>query len=176
MKRRWLGRLVVLGVILGSLGALGWGWLRANPAVAFDLELWLRRPATYDRGTVDPELDSRIKKAQQAAGKAGYRLTVITSYRSWDQQLSMFREGVVKHGSIAEARKVVLPPWESMHVRGLAVDFSERKGAAWLTKTNGAYGLCQRYANEWWHFEMLGDVGQPCPPLEPDASEGNGNP
>ncbi|MFC7759444.1 hypothetical protein ACFQY4_16625 [Catellatospora bangladeshensis] len=39
----------------------------------------------------------------------------------------------------------------------------------WLQRHGGAYGLCQIYANEIWHFELR---SQPCPPMLPDASAG----
>jgi D-alanyl-D-alanine carboxypeptidase len=61
----------------------------------------------------------------------------------------------------------VLPPEESEHVTGRAVDVGPEAGIAWLREHGVRFGLCQRYANEPWHFERLaGAKGSACPPME----------
>jgi D-alanyl-D-alanine carboxypeptidase len=42
----------------------------------------------------------------------------------------------------------------------------------WLIQHGAEYGLCQVYANEIWHFELLTDSGGTCPPLMKDSSAG----
>lgn len=64
----------------------------------------------------------------------------------------------------------MLPPEESAHVSGAAVDVAA-EGADWLKAHGWRYGLCQRYANEWWHFEVRTQPGGTCPPLQQDASD-----
>jgi hypothetical protein len=43
-----------------------------------------------------------------------------------------------------------------------------RRGGSYIYLRGGVrFGLCRRYANEWWHFERLAPaIGQRCPPLE----------
>ena len=126
-----------------------------------------------DAGGLNPEFAARLNAARSAAANAGYSLTWSTAYRSWDTQWGLFYNGVVRRNSMTEARRWVMTPWESMHVRGLAVDINNAAAAAWLERTNGQFGLCRRYVNESWHFEILGAVGAPCPAKEADASRGN---
>lgn len=159
--------LLVVGLIVAN------AWLRQHPEVWLELQLLVRTPSDTDTGRIDPELARRLADAQQGARQAGMKLVIVTAYRPWDTQLAWYRNGLAKYGSEAEARRHVLPPWESKHVRGLAVDVAENDASRWLAASNGRFGLCQRYANEPWHFEMLGDVGQECPAMEVDASEGN---
>jgi len=41
------------------------------------------------------------------------------------------------------------------------------RGVAWLRENGVRFGLCQRYANEPWHFERLaGARGSDCPALQ----------
>lgn len=130
-------------------------------------------PTRFDAGRLDAGLQERFKQAKAAAGRAGHKLQITSGYRSWDTQLALYEQQVAETGSPAEARKLVLPPWESMHVRGRAIDVGGKQAAKWLERNGYKYGLCRRYANEWWHFEPLVKPGTRCPQLEPDASAGN---
>jgi hypothetical protein len=47
----------------------------------------------------------------------------------------------------------VLPPSESGHVHGIALDVRPVEGARWLERHGGRHHLYRIYANEWWHFE-----------------------
>ena len=59
-----------------------------------------------------------------------------------------------------------LPPHESLHVAGLAIDVRPTEGARWLEEYGAPYGLYRRYDNEWWHFEYRPEyAGQPPPRL-----------
>jgi len=55
-------------------------------------------------------------------------------------------------------------------VTGEAVDVEAASGIAWLEKNGVRFGLCRKYANEDWHFELLAPtVGSSCPPMLPHA-------
>jgi hypothetical protein len=58
----------------------------------------------------------------------------------------------------------------SHHVTGHAVDIGPVDAASWLVQHGSDYGLCQVYANELWHFELVTTPGGQCRPLLPDAS------
>jgi len=119
---------------------------------------------------IDPPLSRALAKAQIAARAAGLHLQVTSGARSAATQQQLYDQAIVKYGSTEEARRWVLPPAESAHVKGLAVDLGPREAAAWLEKHGVRYGICRRYVNEWWHFERLAPaIGQPCPALEPYA-------
>jgi len=71
---------------------------------------------------------------------------------------------------VCPARRWVLPPGESAHVRGGAVDVGPESGARWLEQHGVRFGLCRRYDNEPWHFERLAAAkGSTCPRREPHA-------
>lgn len=98
--------------------------------------------------------------------------TWITSgKRSWSEQERLWEQGIAQYGSPAAARRWVLPPSESTHVTGKAIDVGPATGANWLRANGSRYGLCRAYANEWWHFEVLTAPGGTCPAPLTDASD-----
>lgn len=128
-------------------------------------------PAATSPNGLSAPLARSLEKAEQAARAAGITLTVTSGRRSRAEQRRLFDAAVRTYGSAAAARRWVLPPDESRHVTGDAVDIGPRSGARWLEVNGVKWGLCRRYVNEWWHFERLAPaVGQACPALEPDAA------
>ena len=123
-------------------------------------------------GTVglEPALAQAFNRARTAALAAGLDLRVNSGFRTAAAQQRLYDAAIAQYGSAAKARRWVLPPAESDHVKGLAIDVAPAAGAAWLEKHGVSYGLCRRYVNEWWHFERLAPAaGQRCPALEPYA-------
>jgi hypothetical protein len=79
-------------------------------------------------------------------------------------------EAITTYGSAEEARKWVSTPELSAHVTGDAVDVGATDAAYWFSQFGNLYGLCQTYANEIWHYELLVDPGGQCPEPAADAS------
>src|SRR5450631_1574774 len=128
--------------------------------------------APPEAGTLglEPALSQAFDKARTAALAAGLNLVVNSGLRSVAEQQRLYDQAIATYGSPAKARRWVLPPAESGHVRGLAIDVGPPAAATWLEKYGVRYGLCRRYVNEWWHFERLAPaIGQRCPVLEPYA-------
>lgn len=121
---------------------------------------------------LDPELRRRFDVARAAAAKHGLDLTITSGRRTVAQQEALIKDAVAEHGSVAEAHKYVLPPERSAHVAGTAIDVGGQKAAKWLADHETTFGLCRTYANEWWHFELVGAVGEKCPAMHPDSSSG----
>lgn len=114
-----------------------------------------------------PALRRSITLAIEAARRDGVELRISSGRRSAAHQQRLYEEAIAKYGSPEAARRWVLPPDESAHVRGEAVDVAPASGAEWLHRNGVRFGLCRRYANEPWHFERLaGALGSTCPPLE----------
>jgi zinc D-Ala-D-Ala carboxypeptidase len=90
---------------------------------------------------------------------------LTSGYRSADVQRRMFEQEVRRCGSPASARRVVLPPAESRHVQGIALDVRPCEGARWLDEHGHRYDLYRMYDNEWWHFEY--HPGDGAPPRRP---------
>ena len=123
-----------------------------------------------EAGAIHPSLSRSIARAQTAARTAGLDLQVTSGFRGAATQQRLYDQAIAKYGSPQTARRWVLPPAESAHVKGLAVDVGPPAAAAWLEKNGVRYGLCRRYLNEGWHFERLAPaIGQQCPAMEPYA-------
>lgn len=94
---------------------------------------------------------------------------MTSGYRTAAHQQKLYEEAIRTYGSARLARRWVLPPAESAHVRGEAVDVEPRTAAAWLQTHGTTWGLCRRYDNEWWHFEVATPPGGHCPARAPHA-------
>ena len=107
--------------------------------------------------------------AQSAAKADGVSSFVLNSgYRSAAYQQRIFDCWVKELGSPQAARKYALPPNESAHVQGYAMDIAPPAAATWLENTKGEFGLCRRYADETWHFEYQSSYKtKGCPALLP---------
>lgn len=106
--------------------------------------------------------------AQAAAKTAALTFTLNSGYRTAAYQQRIFDCWVQQLGSAQAARKFALPPNQSAHVAGYAMDIAPQNAAAWLDASAGKFGLCRRYADEPWHFEyQAGYKTQGCPALLP---------
>lgn len=151
------GGAVLLVHVLGGLAARGSDLPSGAPPAATGLDL---------------ELQRRFDAAQAAAAADGVELTLTSGWRSAAEQQALVDDAIEKHGSVQEARRWVLPPESSAHVRGLAIDVGPTDGALWLGEHGFELGLCRTYANELWHFELLADGAATCPEQHLDSSSG----
>ena len=119
---------------------------------------------------LDPDLLAALQRADADARLDGVEMLVTSGWRSRHYQERLLAEAVVTYGSLAEARKRVNTPDKSTHVTGDAVDIGPTAADDWLIRHGAAYGLCQAYANEMWHFELLTTPGGQCPTPLTDAS------
>ncbi|GIH18548.1 D-alanyl-D-alanine carboxypeptidase family protein [Rugosimonospora africana] len=108
----------------------------------------------------------------QALWCDGELIGLTDGYRDAEQQARLFAEEVRRTGSVEAARLWILPPNQSRHVAGTAVDVRPAEGARWLERHGARYHLYRLYDNEWWHFEYRPDAqperlphpGAPVPP------------
>ncbi|MGV9410615.1 M15 family metallopeptidase [Nocardia sp. NPDC003693] len=120
---------------------------------------------------LDPLLAAAYSAAEAEAHAQGVPMSITSGYRSPAQQDALWQDGLATYGNPDEARRWVLPPDESTHVSGEAVDVGPVEGAAWLEANGYRWGLCRAFLNEYWHFELLTLPGRPCPPMWADAAE-----
>ncbi|MGW4071210.1 M15 family metallopeptidase [Nocardia grenadensis] len=139
------------------------------PAPAFPVPPLTEVAAAGTEG-LDPLLALAYTMAEQEAHARGVPMTINSGYRSPEEQRAMWEEGLRTYGSPEETRRWVLPPEESTHVTGRAVDIAPREGAAWLEANGNRWGLCRTFDNEWWHFELATLPGAACPARVPDAA------
>lgn len=119
---------------------------------------------------LDPALALAYTLAEREAQGSGVPLWIVSGYRTPAEQEGLWQDGLRTYGSPDVARRWVLPPNESTHVSGHAIDVGPQQGAQWLQANGSRYGLCRMYDNEWWHFELATAPGGVCPPILPDAS------
>jgi hypothetical protein len=96
-------------------------------------------------------------------------LKITSAYRSPELQAQLFDAAVAKYGSPEAARKWVAPPGQSMHNKGLAVDFAGPSGgllrdpkspeAQWIAQNAARFGLAVPMSWEPWQVELAGARG-----------------
>ena len=78
---------------------------------------------------------------------------------------------MARYGSATTAARWVGTPDTSAHVSGEAVDIGPFHATAWLSERGAAYGLCQIYRNEAWHYELRPEaIKHGCPPMYADPA------
>ncbi len=135
----------------------------------------------------DARIIADIKRMMDAASSDGVDLMIVSGYRSYDRQTTLFNNKLnklMKQGmSYLEAYKVgsmsVTVPGTSEHHLGLALDiltgsytsmddgFGETKAGKWLAENAPDYGFILRYPRgkeeitgiiyEPWHFRYVGE-------------------
>jgi D-alanyl-D-alanine carboxypeptidase len=123
-------------------------------------------------GRLDSDLLDALHRAAAEAEADGVGLQVTSGWRSPEYQQRLLQDAVIEYGSQEEAARWVATAETSAHVSGDAVDIGPFAAAAWLSEHGAAYGLCQIYGNEFWHYELRGDaVDDGCPPMYADPTE-----
>ena len=121
---------------------------------------------------LDPALLGALRGAASDARDDGVDVQLNSGWRSAAYQEQLLADAVVEHGSAAEAARWVATPETSSHVSGDAVDLGGADATSWLAQHGDAYGLCQVYANEPWHFELRpAAVDDGCPAVYADPTQ-----
>lgn len=128
--------------------------------------------STYAPGGLTKETNEAFLKMQKDAAKEGIQLTIISGYRSYTKQQSIYNRYVKRDGK-KEADRYSARPGHSEHQTGLAFDvnsldqtFGNTKAGIWLSKNCYKYGFILRYPKgkesltgymyEPWHFRYIG--------------------
>ncbi len=120
---------------------------------------------------LDPTLLTALRSAASDAAAVGVELDVNSGWRSYGYQAELFDEAVASHGSRTQAERWVARPGTSVHEAGDAVDIGPSSATTWLAGHGAAFGLCQVYANEPWHYELRPDADdQGCPATYADPT------
>jgi hypothetical protein len=120
---------------------------------------------------LDSDLLAALRQAATDAAPDGVGFVVDSGWRSPAYQQRLLDEAISKYGSEEAATRWVATPETSAHVKGAAVDVGPSGAAAWLSAHGAAYGLCQIYGNEPWHYELRPEaIERGCPPMYPDPT------
>jgi hypothetical protein len=118
-----------------------------------------------------PDLLYALRVAASKAADDGIELTINSGWRSRTYQDALLRAAISEYGSLEEAERWVASADTSPHVSGDAVDIGSAGGTKWLSKNGAAYGLCQIYRNEPWHFELRSEaIKRGCPRMYADPT------
>ncbi len=121
---------------------------------------------------LDPALRHALRRATTDAAADGVELVVNSGWRSPAYEDQLRREAIAKYGSEAEAARWVATGTTSAHVSGDAVDIGPADATAWLSAHGAAYGLCQIYGNEPWHYELRPEaIAHDCPSMYSDPTQ-----
>jgi zinc D-Ala-D-Ala carboxypeptidase len=121
---------------------------------------------------LDSSLLGALRQAATDAAGDGVEFVVDSGWRSAEYQEQLLREAISKYGSEEAATRWVATPETSAHVKGDAVDIGPSGAAAWLSEHGAAYGLCQVYGNEPWHYELRPEaIDHGCPPVYADPTQ-----
>ena len=128
-------------------------------------------PKDYGNG-VNQEAYEKLKELQKGAKENGYTINLVSGYRSYDYQKTLYNNYVKKHGqSLADTFSA--RPGHSEHQTGLSFDvgkvsdaYGETESGIWLSKNAHLYGFIIRYPKgkqeitgykyEPWHIRYLG--------------------
>lgn len=129
-------------------------------------------PAAYAPGDLTKECRAAYNEMAAAAAKDGVNLFIVSGYRSWATQDSLYRRYAAQDGTAA-ADTYSARPGHSEHQTGLAMDlnslsgsFANTKEGKWLAANAHKYGFIIRYQKdkqsitgyiyEPWHVRYLG--------------------
>ncbi|MBR7835812.1 D-alanyl-D-alanine carboxypeptidase family protein [Actinospica durhamensis] len=141
--------------------------------VACQWALTARFPAE-DLDGLTPATRAAFEAARaEALWGHGELVGLTDGYRDAHAQARLFAEAVRRFGSAKLATKWILPPDESRHVTGTALDVRPIEGARWLEQHGARHHLYRVYDNEWWHFEYR-PAGRPPRLPDPSASIASG--
>jgi zinc D-Ala-D-Ala carboxypeptidase len=120
---------------------------------------------------LDPALLGALREAATDAAGDGVGFFVDSGWRSPEYQNQLLRDAVSEYGSEEEAARWVATAETSAHVSGDAVDIRPSDATEWLSEHGAAYGLCQIYRNEPWHYELRPEaIDHGCPPIYADPT------
>jgi D-alanyl-D-alanine carboxypeptidase len=120
---------------------------------------------------LDPALLDALRQAATDAADDGVAFYVTSGWRSPAYQHQLLREAIAEYGSQEAASQWVASADRSSHVAGDAIDIGRFDAMAWLSEHGSAYGLCQIYSNEPWHYELRPEaIDNGCPPMYADPT------
>lgn len=128
-----------------------------------------RFPAEDLDGLTPPTRAAFEAARGEALWRDGVLIGLTDGYRDASMQAELLASAVRRTGSVRLALQRILPPDQSRHVRGTALDVRPAEGARWLDRYGARHYMYRIYDNEWWHFEYRPE-GRPPRLPRPGAS------
>ncbi len=128
-------------------------------------------PSNYGNGLTQDTINA-FDEMKKGARNAGLNIEIISGFRSYDKQNTIYNNYVAKDGKVA-ADRYSARPGHSEHQTGMAVDinslytsFENTNEGKWLSANSYQYGFILRYPKdgeditgymyEPWHFRYVG--------------------
>lgn len=171
---------------ISTEGTDDWELLLVNNHYPLDTKYEPELEEITEGRSVDARIAEDTKKMLSDAKEAGLKMYIVSAYRSYDDQKTVFNETMgewVNQGSTyldayAETKKSVALPGYSEHATGLAMDIvsedyqelddkqADTKESKWLAENCYKYGYILRYPSdksditeiiyEPWHYRYVG--------------------
>ncbi|MFJ8719633.1 M15 family metallopeptidase [Streptomyces violaceus] len=169
---RWLPGVCLMAVIAVIAAVLGCQAPKSSASFGFvPGGVTVFDDAIPGVANLDPGLLKALRQAATAAADDGVEFYVNSGWRSPEYQDQLLRKAIAEYGSEEEAARWVATATTSPHVSGEAVDIGRSAATAWLSKHGAAYGLCQTYDNEPWHYELRTEAATSgCPQMYADPT------
>ncbi len=139
----------------------------------------VERTVAAERVRLRPDAAAAVEKMFADAAADGVGLTLVSGYRSFEEQAATYNHWVGQYGDKAQADEVSARAGHSEHQTGLAFDigqadgtctlvlcFRDTEAARWTAKHAARYGFILRYPQghhevtgfsaESWHFRYVG--------------------
>lgn len=100
------------------------------------------------------EAATALEEMFAAAKKAGKPLSVVSGYRSYSKQSTIYKRKVKSTGSEAKADELVARPGTSEHQIGLAMDIAKKSGSS-LNSSFGKSAEGKWVAENCWQFGFI---------------------
>ena len=109
--------------------------------------------------TSTPTCSHALRAAATDAADDGIEFIVNSGWRSAEYQEQLLDDAVSDYGSEEEAaRWVATATTSAARVGGRGRHRVRSMPTTWLSEHGAAYGLCQIYGNEPWHYELRPDA------------------
>lgn len=166
--------LSVLALATAAIGLFVWQSPESSTASPLAVTTISAPPMRADAALtgLHRDLAKALGRATTDAAQDGVEIHVTSGRRTPEHQERLLRDAVAQYGTRHEAARWVATPETSPHVSGDAVDIAPMTATDWLAQRGAAYGLCQIYGNESWHYELRPDaVTDGCPAMYADPTE-----
>jgi hypothetical protein len=127
--------------------------VNAQARAVLDPALMMPVSSAFDTRGLDSVLEAAV---QELIAASRGRLRVVSGWRSYDEQLALWRAALERYGDPEIADDWVARPGTSMHERGLAVDLGGDFDLALDLIDDLGLPLVRTLPNEPWHFEVVG--------------------
>jgi hypothetical protein len=130
----------------------------AQARAVLDPTLLMPGISAFDARGLDPALELAVR---ELIDEGRGRVRMVSGWRSYDQQVALWRAALERYGDPEVADDWVARPGTSMHEKGLAVDLGGDLDLALALIGDLGLPLVRTLPDEPWHFELSESPSRP---------------